>query len=59
MKTLYYKGTHRHSFRPEEWAEVTGTMELNNHLCFTLLYSDGVVDVAPIIDIGNYTLKEE
>lgn len=58
MKKLYYKGTHRYSFRSGEWGEVVGT-ELLERLCFLVRYPDGMIDYVAIVDTQNYELKEE
>jgi hypothetical protein len=58
MKKLYYRGTHRYSFRSGEWGEVLGTI-YENRLCFLVRYPDGVFDYVAIVDTQNYELKEE
>lgn len=61
MKKLYYRGTHKYSFRSGEWGEVLGTIFESRicRLCFLVKYPDGVFDYAAIVDTKNYELKEE
>ena len=58
MKKLWYKGTHRYSFRSGEWGEVIGMTYLERW-CYIIQYANGVLDYAAIVDKDNYELKEE
>lgn len=53
------RGSHRHSFRRGEVAEIIGVRFLNrNDLtpCFMALFKDGVINYWPIEDTANYEI---
>ena len=55
------KGTHHYSFRPGEWAVITGvrmnTPEgLEPRAAFECKYEDGFIDYIPVCDADNYEI---
>ncbi len=58
----YYTGTHRHSFRTGQPAEIlgvvwTGPENRPARACFHIRYPDGAEDFCAISDTSNYTLQ--
>ena len=55
------RGTHRYSFRHDEWGMLIGVRLItpkgqNERPCFEILYNDGFIDYKPISDKHNYEI---
>ena len=56
------RGTHPYSFRPGEWAQITGVRMvtpdgLHERAVFQVEYDDGFIDGIAIEDSDNYEIK--
>ena len=56
------RGTHPHSFRSGEWADIIGVkvfapQGLSLRVGYQCLYDDGFIDYIPISDASNYEIE--